>query len=305
MPGYAQLIVIILALAVLYSAGRGIYNRVRYGSPAAAPVSAGGSGGNISSGASSQPSAWQTGVMLSLDASLREAQAGNIDAAEVDADRAASILQSARMQAISAAGSAAGYVPASTAFFASADDTLERVILAKPDNDRLAEHARLAEITLAELRSSRQEVLAGGPLTLVPDDSPEGKSSPSGEVRIVAKAPRAIGANYLLNPASLGGNVLDATSMPFSAEIIEPPSTRAFADNIRVENLDFSGAAQTLDGIHWHHVVFIGTRLRYEGGQVSLQNVQFIRCTFGFTTDARGARLANAIALGQTSLVIE
>jgi hypothetical protein len=30
-----------------------------------------------------------------------------------------------------------------------------------------------------------------------------------------------------------------------------------------------------------------------------------VRCSFGFSTDDRGARLANAIALGQSSFVIE
>jgi hypothetical protein len=52
-------------------------------------------------------------------------------------------------------------------------------------------------------------------------------------------------------------------------------------------------------------VTFIGARLRYEGGQISLQNVKFIRCRFGFNTDERGARLADAIALGQKSIEIQ
>ena len=32
--------------------------------------------------------------------------------------------------------------------------------------------------------------------------------------------------------------------MPDTAEILLPPFTRAFADNIRVENLTFQGAAE-------------------------------------------------------------
>jgi hypothetical protein len=93
--------------------------------------------------------------------------------------------------------------------------------------------------------------------------------------------------------------------MPSSAEILEPPSSRLFVDNVRVENLTLGGAAQTLDGMHWKNVTFIGTRLRYEGGEVDLQNVHFIRCTFGLTTDERGTRIATAVALGRPSLVIE
>jgi hypothetical protein len=52
-------------------------------------------------------------------------------------------------------------------------------------------------------------------------------------------------------------------------------------------------------------VTFVGTRLRYEGGEVSLQNVRFTNCTFGFSTNDRGARLADAIALGQRSFVMQ
>jgi hypothetical protein len=93
--------------------------------------------------------------------------------------------------------------------------------------------------------------------------------------------------------------------MPDTSEMILPPFTRAFADNVRVENLTLEGASQTLDGIHWKDVTFIGTRLRYEGGELDLQNAHFVRCTFGFTTDERGARIATAIALGQSSVVID
>lgn len=298
MPGYAQIIVVILALVVVYSAGRGIFNRIRNSPTENPPLAASAPVGGIPAVARpGQLSAWQDDVKLSLDASLRDAQAGNITAAEMDADRAASILQSARMQAISPTRN----VSANFDLFSSADESLERVIHAKPDNDRLAEHVRLVEIGLAELRSSltrttNRELSAG---------LPTARSSAPDQNDVVARAPRTISANVLLNPAALGGNYLDATAMPYSAEILEPPSTRAFADNIRVEDITFSGAAQTLDGIRWRNVVFVDTRLRYEGGPLSLQNVQFIRCTFGFTTDERAGRLASAIALGQTSLQIE
>jgi hypothetical protein len=74
---------------------------------------------------------------------------------------------------------------------------------------------------------------------------------------------------------------------------------------VRVENLTIAGASQTLDGIHWRNITFIGTRLRYEDGQLDLQNVRFVHCTFGFPSDARGAQIANAIVQGQTSLTIQ
>jgi hypothetical protein len=123
--------------------------------------------------------------------------------------------------------------------------------------------------------------------------------------QVFVGAPRILSIGATLNPAKLGGNLLDATSMPASAEILEPPPSRIFADNVHVENLTIAGAAQTLDGIHWKNVTFIGTHLRYEGGEVDLHNVRFIHCMFGFPSDDRGGRLATAIARGQTTVVIE
>jgi hypothetical protein len=121
----------------------------------------------------------------------------------------------------------------------------------------------------------------------------------------VFAAPRALTANELLNSAALRGNYIDATLMPDTSEILRPPSTRVMADAVRVDGLTIAGAAQTLDGIRWKDVTFVGTRLRYEGGEVSLQKVHFKNCTFGFSTNDRGARLADAIALGQQSFVMQ
>ncbi len=123
--------------------------------------------------------------------------------------------------------------------------------------------------------------------------------------QVFVGAPRVLAIGAILNPASLGGNLLDATSMPSGAEILEPPPSRIFADNVHVEGLTIAGAAQTLDGIHWKNVTFIGTHLRYEGGEVDLHDVRFIHCMFGFPSDDRGGRLATAIARGQTTVVIE
>ena len=123
--------------------------------------------------------------------------------------------------------------------------------------------------------------------------------------QVFVGAPRILAMGAMLNPASLGGNLLDATTMPSGAEILEPPMSRIFADNVHVENVTIAGAAQTLDGIHWKNVTFIGTHLRYEGGEVDLHDVRFIHCMFGFPSDDRGGRLATAIARGQTTVVIE
>jgi hypothetical protein len=93
--------------------------------------------------------------------------------------------------------------------------------------------------------------------------------------------------------------------MPETSEVLLPPATRRLSDNVRVEGITIEGASQTLDGMRWKNVTFVAMRLRYEGGEVSLEDVKFVHCRFGFTTDERGAKLADAIALGKTSIEIQ
>lgn len=61
---------------------------------------------------------------------------------------------------------------------------------------------------------------------------------------------------------------------------IEIGSDRRLARQIVASNDRFDGGTQILDGIHWHDVDFIGTHIRYEGGELDLQNVRFINCEF-------------------------
>ena len=51
-------------------------------------------------------------------------------------------------------------------------------------------------------------------------------------------------------------------------------------------------ASQTLDGTHWLGVTFVNMRIRYKGGEVELQNVRFINCTFEFSNDPRAVEFA-------------
>lgn len=152
-------------------------------------------------------------------------------------------------------------------------------------------------MALAELESS---LASGGP-----GGERSGSADDSRGTHVAINAPREIAAGQTLDRKSFGGSYLDATLMPDTAEILLPPYSRAFVDNIRVENVTIAGASQTLDGIRWRNVTFVGTRLRYESGELDLQNVRFVRCRFGFESDDRGAHLANAIALGQTSIAIQ
>ena len=256
---------------------------------------------------------WQRDVLESIEEGVLAAQSGNITAAEVAADRASSIITTARLQSQAAAPE----------FFVLATDALDQMLQTHPENERLLDHVTDARVELAQLRTwqnaganSDSGPAAGSYINYGDNSVAAGGGSatdlyqhrladPNVAKHISIAAPREIAANQTLDPKTLGGRYLDATLMPDSSEILLPPSTRLVTDNIRVENLTIAGAAQTLDNIHWKNVTFIGTRLRFEGGSIDLQNVHFVRCTFGFPSDARGAQLANAIALGQTSITIE
>ena len=219
---------------------------------------------------------WQRDFSDSIAESLEDVSQGNITAAEFAVDRAESIITAARLQSFTA----------DAPFFSGANAALDTVIQKRPDDDRLFDHITQARVSLAELRSS-----------LITRDG-----SIAGALRI--GAPRAVAANETVGPHTLGGDYLDATLMPDTSEVLLPPESRSFDDGVRVENLTISGASQTLDGIRWRNVTFIGTRLRYESGDLDLENVHFVRCRFGIPSDARGARLASALALGQSSITI-
>ena len=212
---------------------------------------------------------WARDFQDSLDAGALAAESGNLSAAEIDVDRAESFVTIAGLE----------HRTAPPDFFRSASAQLDRTAQQNPDR-RFFEHVTSARIELAALRSAQE----------TPPPEPASGS-------FLLYSPRHIAANQTLAPATLRGKYLDGKQLPELSEILLPPSSRSLADNIRVENLTLAGAAQTLDGIRWRNVTFVGTRLRYEGGGLSLENVSFIRCRFGLPNDERGARIAAAIVL--------
>lgn len=221
---------------------------------------------------------WQNDFNVALASAEQDVADGQLGAGEIAVDRADTVLTTERLIGASA----------NPEFFAPALSSLDRLVEKKPVNSRLLEHVTLTRISLAELQSS---------LTAEPVEATD-------TGRVAMGTPREVTAGELLGPASFDGHILDATLMPETSEILLTPSSRSFKDNIHVENLVMQGAAQTLDGVHWRNVIFVGTRLRYEGRELDLQNVQFVRCRFGFVTDERGASLATAIAQGKTSIQI-
>jgi hypothetical protein len=314
-PGYARAVILLLAAALVGTLAWQGFQAVMHPTPKYPTVTVPGNANytaraGTAPGASATP-AWQADVADALQAATKQGTAGNVTAAEVEVDRAGSIVMSARMQ---------GQKPAPD-FYVKNLDALDRALQTQSTNARMLEHVTLARMELADLRSSDDGTGNATDSNEAPDmtsypgasATPISNVGPDAEARhaksipghVVMASPRAIGGDAEVDPGMVGGNYLDATLMPETSEVLLPPATRKLADGVRVEGLTIEGASQTLDGVRWRNVTFVGMRLRYEGGEISLQNVKFVRCRFGFTTDERGAKLADAIALGKTSIEIQ
>jgi hypothetical protein len=318
-PAYVRIVIVLLAATLVGTlAWQGIQT-LRHPAPKFSPIIPPGDTKYVAregTGAGSNALAiWESDVLEALQSAAAQGAAGNVTAGEVEVDRAASIVMSARMQG----------QRVSPDFYSRSLKALDEVLKTKADNSRLLEHVTQARIELADLRSAQpvSDVSTGAAANK--DDAPSlntypgatetpllnvgpGTQAPHAVTppgHVVLSSPHALSAQSVLDAASIGGDYLDATLMPESSEVLLPPATRNLNDEVQVEGLTIEGASQTLDGVRWKNVTFIGARLRYEGGQISLQNVKFIRCRFGFNTDERGARLADAIALGQKSIEIQ
>jgi hypothetical protein len=271
-------------------------------------------------------SPWQLDVLNSLETAAQEVGTGNVVQAEVDVDRAQSALADAKRQS----------QRAESDFFQLAIAGLDRIWNQRPDDDGLFQHVAKVRIELATVRAAQNSsetlepapradsIVASAPASAPSDVIPafhgganaaittppvvvnsaakeNSQSDASGEKKLSLLESRQVGENTKLNPASLGYSYLDATRMAESMEVLVPPARRLIRDNVLVEDLTITGASQTLDGIRWHNVTFVGTRLLYAKGPLDLENVHFVNCTFELPPDDQGARLADAIALGQTS----
>jgi hypothetical protein len=305
---------------------------------AGASANANSSGRAVGNSAAGAASAWQRDVFVSLDEAVRHASEADVTETEVAVDRAASIVTIARLRSQPAPldffDDALAKLDQILAAYHTNSRLIEHVTLARIELAQLRSSlepvppgtpsplntdelllatatGRAAPSTNAASSGASSGAPASGGAQQPKSAASKSAASNSASVNnsapawVFVGAPRTLVTGALLDPAALGGDRLDATNMPTRAEILEPPSSRLFTDNVHVENLTIAGAAQTLDGIHWKNVTFIGTRLRYEGGELDLHNVRFIRCMFGFDADERGGRLATAIARGQTTIVIE
>jgi hypothetical protein len=220
---------------------------------------------------------WERDALQALDSSQKHAAQGAVASAEADLDRADSSLTAARLQS----------QPVDPGFFQAAISALDRVLQQRPQDTKLFGIVTSSRVEVAALRSAQQ--IPSGAL---------------GTRAVSFATSRPLSPGDTVDPGTLGGVYLDATVMADAVEIFVPPTARSLADNVNVDGMTIAGATQTIDGIHWHKVEFVDTRLRYADGDVDLQDVRFVRCTFTLPDDERGAQLADAIALGKASFTI-
>jgi hypothetical protein len=215
-------------------------------------------------------------VYTRLQEAIASASAGNLVPAAAVTQSATDTIRKARLDSLR--------VPPDT--IREIAQTLDRVQTTHT-NPALAEAVFNTRVELAQFRSAQEKAPAASQMP----------------VRIMT--PKSLAAGSVLDPQTFSTSVLDASAFPEEAEILIPPHSRLFVDNVRASDVTLEGASQTLDGIHWHNVTFVNSRIRYEGGEVELRNVRFVNCTFGIELSGKGVRLADAMALGPVSLVIE
>jgi len=75
--------------------------------------------------------------------------------------------------------------------------------------------------------------------------------------------------------------------------------------NRPVEGLNIANCDQTLDWFTWKNVVFISSRITYNGGPVILEGVTFVNCKFDVGVNDAGFQLLQYAALEQKDLKIK
>jgi hypothetical protein len=100
------------------------------------------------------------------------------------------------------------------------------------------------------------------------------------------------------------GAVFDASAIPEGASLFVAPSASAALNKITVFGIVVLARTQKLDGISWKDVTFVNTHILYGGGDVNLQNVKFINCTFETQPTDHGERLLQYAAVSENSLSI-
>jgi hypothetical protein len=93
------------------------------------------------------------------------------------------------------------------------------------------------------------------------------------------------------------GAVINGAEIPPGSDRLQPSSRAISRNNNVVSGLILLGASQTLDGIVWRNVTFVNERITYLGGEVVLDHVKFVNCTFNIPQSQKGSKFADYATL--------
>jgi hypothetical protein len=100
------------------------------------------------------------------------------------------------------------------------------------------------------------------------------------------------------------GAVVDGSAVPSGTDLLQTASGSLAKNSDSISGLTLDGVTQTLDGVEWKDVTFVNSRIRYRGGDLKLDNVHFVNCTFEVPSSSRGAQLADYATLENGALNI-
>lgn len=98
------------------------------------------------------------------------------------------------------------------------------------------------------------------------------------------------------------GTVLNGSENPEGTNLLNPKTNSIALNKNEVSGLIIIARNQTLDGIIWKNITFVNTHIIYAGGEVTLENVQFINCTFESPATKQGSQIVEYAALAESSL---
>ena len=103
-----------------------------------------------------------------------------------------------------------------------------------------------------------------------------------GTITYTAKITGTPPGNHLImhRGSKISGGYIDIQNVKDDFILFDSSSTAKLTDNVNIIGTVFSGGHQTLDGFHWINATFVGTHIRYRGGELDLDHVTFIGCTF-------------------------